>query len=350
MPEKFNPTNFESYEDMQEEEKTENFKKVDNGFVRKEVLNLEEARERAEKMSASAEATADKQEKIASGEANDYNEAEKMADSEKQKDKKTKFLVSVGNRIKSIPITLEDTQKISKEEIIKRIKAKEIYPQKPNLKECFAWALKTKFGLTYDTSEGAKAYDKFARYYFGRERMANDIALTFLENMSTNPNDALICERAAGTGIITEVLINAGYKVRASDLSKEQLNMIAQRFPNIETILEDFNGPMQGVKDESVDGIVEVAAGRYMTIDGQKNYVKEAHRTLKKDGVLLWSIFPGEFIYKLKYGFKWRAGEKQITELLENYGFEIVSNKRYFYGLNTSKIFRLLVAKKLQKL
>lgn len=278
----------------------------------------------------------------------DHKLAEVKKPTQEKEDEKQ--LVSVRNELKSISTTSEDTQKISKEEIIKRIKAKEIYPQKPHLKECFAWALKTKFGLTYDTSEGAKAYDKFARYYFGREKMANDIALAFLENIPAHPNDALICERAAGTGIITEALVNAGYKVRASDLSKEQLKLIAQRFSNVETILEDINGQMQGVKDESADGIIEVAADRYMTIDGQEKYVKEAHRTLKKDGVLLWPIFPCEFIYKLKNGFKWRAGEKQITELLENYGFDRVSNRRYFHGLHDSKIFRLLVAKKLQKL
>lgn len=44
MPEKFKPGQFEPFESLPEEEK-ENFKKVDDGFVRKEALDLEEARD-----------------------------------------------------------------------------------------------------------------------------------------------------------------------------------------------------------------------------------------------------------------------------------------------------------------
>lgn len=46
MPEKFKPRQFESFESLPEEEK-ESFKKVDDGFVRKEALSEDEALEQA---------------------------------------------------------------------------------------------------------------------------------------------------------------------------------------------------------------------------------------------------------------------------------------------------------------
>ncbi len=49
MPEKFNPSEYESYEDLSEEEKS-NFKKVDDGFAKKEALSEEDARDHAENM------------------------------------------------------------------------------------------------------------------------------------------------------------------------------------------------------------------------------------------------------------------------------------------------------------
>lgn len=268
---------------------------------------------------------------------------------EKIEEEDAKNLEKVKNEIMGMTAT-ESKGILSKEQIIKRVQAEEIHPQKPNLKEFIAWALKTRFGQKYDSSLGAVAYDKMARYHFAREKVAKDITLAFLENIPEHPKDALICERAAGTGIITEALIAAGYNVRASDLSKEQLELLSKRLPNVKTVFEDFNEPMQCVEDESVDGIVEVAADRYMTPEGQANYVREAYKKLKKDGILLWPVFLGEFVKKLRNGFKWKAGEKQISELLESNGFEILSNKRYVHGLNATKIFRLLVAKKMQKL
>ena len=143
------------------------------------------------------------------------------------------------------------------------------------------------------------------------------------------------------------MLVSAGYNVRASDVSQEQLDLLSKRLPNVETVIEDFNQPMQGVKDGSVDGIIEVAADRYMTVDGQKKYVQESQRVLKKNGVLIWPLFLGECTHKLKYGLKWKAGKKEISQLLEDNGFRIASDKKYFYKINSQQIFDLLVAKKL---
>lgn len=217
---------------------------------------------------------------------------------------------------------------------------------KPSLVETLTWAWRSRWAQKYSSVKDAEMYDLVARYYFGREKLARMVVSEFINNLENNPSQNLICDRAAGTGIITEALMNAGFDVRASDLSFEQLQILSRKFKNILAVVEDLNGIMENVADETADGLTEVAADRFMTANGQEIFVQEAARVLRKGGILVWPLIFGEFGGKLKHGWKWRWSSKTRIKLLQRNGFEIVSNEFKIKGLALPSMCRLLVAKK----
>jgi hypothetical protein len=81
MPEKFDPKQFKSFEKLPEDQKL-NFKEVEGGFVYEKALSKEEAELEAEKM----------QDKIESGESNDYSEAETKLQKEQISKNKERLL------------------------------------------------------------------------------------------------------------------------------------------------------------------------------------------------------------------------------------------------------------------
>jgi 2-polyprenyl-3-methyl-5-hydroxy-6-metoxy-1,4-benzoquinol methylase len=221
-----------------------------------------------------------------------------------------------------------------------------INPKKPKFRDTISWAIRTRFADTYNTVQDAKAYDEIARYYFGREKLAHEIGLNFLQNISLNPEEAVICDRAAGTGIITEALVEAGFKVRASDLSEYQLQELSKKFPSVELKLEDINGIMKDVATESVDGVVQVAAARFMTPFGQETFVREAQRVLKKGGIIIWPVFPTEMSAKLRQGLDWKGTSKDISKLLQENGFGIIGDDVVIHGVFGTFSCTLLMGKK----
>ncbi len=235
---------------------------------------------------------------------------------------------------------------MSKEERLKIYKQKEIYPKKPPLLEALSWLWRSRFVHKYTSQRDAEMYDQVARYYFSREKLARQIGIVFLENFDADPSQITIYDRAAGTGIITEALLDAGFKVCASDLSQDQLNKLKVKFENVPTVVEDLNGPMVTVADSSIDGMVEVAADRFMTAQGQEIFVKEAYRVLKKGGILVWPVLFGEYYGKLKHGWKWRAGARARIKLLQENSFKILSDDLKIWDISPASMCRLLIAKK----
>ena len=201
----------------------------------------------------------------------------------------------------------------------------------------------------YATPESSEAYDFIAKKYFDREKLGHDIAQTFNLYLPGHLKieDAIICDRAAGTGIISRALSDYGFQVRASDLNVTQLEQIRQTAPSITTVREDFNELMTGVEDESVHGVVQVGATRYMTVNGQVNYVREAQRVLVENGLLIWPVFRREIPEaKLKHGWSHKSGFQEIVKLLETNGFEILSADYVVHGFMYSTPCSLVVARK----
>jgi len=219
-------------------------------------------------------------------------------------------------------------------------------PAKPSISETISWLWRSKLVQRYQSERDAEMYDLVARYYFGRQELAKQISLEFLKRIEVVPTEAMICDRAAGTGIITEALLDVGYNVCASDLSQTQLKTLAEKFSVATTKIEDLNGQMIGVEDNSIDGIVEVGADRFMTPMGQELFVQEAARTLKVGGILIWPTFPSEYHAKFTQGWRWRASSLAKIKLLKKNGFIILSNRLHIKSFSLAAVCRILVARK----
>lgn len=221
---------------------------------------------------------------------------------------------------------------------------------KPTLLQILSWLWRSKFAQRYTSESDAEMYDRVARYYFGREALANKIAHIFLKHVTVEPTRARIYDRAAGTGIITGALLAAGFRVCASDKSASQRHVLTSKYKDVQMIEEDINDPLVGVKDESFDGMVQVAADRFLTPQGQELFATEAARVLKIDGVLVWPVFLGESITgKYIHGSLWRATVSAKCHLLKKYGFSIVDTQLSFDGWIPSTFCVIVVAKKGKK-
>jgi len=201
--------------------------------------------------------------------------------------------------------------------------------------------------MKYSSALAAANYDRLARKFFGREKLAKQISDEFLKYLNINHEPAFVVECAAGSGIITERLQSAGFKVLALDLNLEPLKIINDKFPNVKIEQNNINNSLP-VALNNVDGMLAVAADRYMTILGQKNFVTEANRVLKSNGILIWPTFLGDSVLgRIKYGNKWRFGSKEKIKLLKENQFEILSNRLKINGWLEPAWCRLLIAKKI---
>ncbi|NOQ68072.1 methyltransferase domain-containing protein, partial [Patescibacteria group bacterium] len=181
------------------------------------------------------------------------------------------------------------------------------------------WLLRDASGKTYSSPEEAEEYNKIAVKYFEREKLAEYIAKTFQELI---PCGGTVIDSAAGTGIITKALAIKGFNVVALDISPHQLDFLKSSISGITTTVSDINSHIN-CEDESVNGITQVGASRFMTVEGQELFVKEAARTLKEDGIFIYPVFFGEIpSSKRRHGLKQKSFSFEISKFIEKCGFE----------------------------
>ena len=212
--------------------------------------------------------------------------------------------------------------------------------------QAFLWVIRSRVGFLYKSEKDAQMYDLMARRFFGRERLAKKIAEYFQKFIKIDPAKTLICDCAAGTGIIAEALIEKGYNLTALDISRAQLNQLSLNFPQIQTALYDLNEEMTGLKDNSFNGLVQVGAGRFLTPIGQKIFAKEAKRVLKKGGILIWPVFISECVGKITQGIKWKASPHAIEGLLKDVGFRILKKELHLNFWTWFFACKIIIAQK----
>lgn len=210
----------------------------------------------------------------------------------------------------------------------------------------FKWIFNDTVDKTYTSEEKSRFYDQVAKEFFHRDRLASYLTQKITSYFPAQ--QPYIYERAAGSGIITEKLYEKGFtKIRASDLSESQLLILKEKLEGIEISIEDFNELIPAVKDDSFDVVFQVGATRFMTRSGQLNYIKEAARVLKKDGIIIWPVMWGEIVLNwVRKGNGPKTISFNIARLLEKEGFEIVESPWVIHGKMGMLSTTLLIAKK----
>ncbi len=209
------------------------------------------------------------------------------------------------------------------------------------------WGISDQLGRSYSSEEKSRFYDRLAQDFFHRDRLAAFIT-KIISDLHTNTTP-YICERAAGSGIITEHLYQQGFtKIRTSDLNATQLLVLQEKMPEIKTVVEDFNFPLKDIHAKTFDVILQVGATRFMTKKGQIIYIEEAFRTLHNGGYILWPVIWAEMpMAWLSKG--WNPPKTTpwgIKLLLEKNGFEIIENPFLIHGKIGLLTTTFLVAQK----
>ncbi|MGK0389986.1 MAG: ubiquinone/menaquinone biosynthesis C-methylase UbiE [Maribacter sp.] len=213
----------------------------------------------------------------------------------------------------------------------------------------FKWIFNDTVNKTYTSEEKSRFYDQVAKDFFHRDRLAGYLTQKITSYFPAQ--QPYICERAAGSGIITERLYKKGFtKIRASDLSESQLLVLKEKLKEIEISIENFNELIPSVSDNSFDVVFQVGATRFMTRPGQLNYIKEAARTLKEGGIIIWPVMWGEIVLNwVRAGKGPKTSSFNIAKLLQKEGFEIVESPWVIHGKMGMLSTTLLIAKKIEK-
>lgn len=144
----------------------------------------------------------------------------------------------------------------------------------------------------YDADVDPVDYETHVNRHENRTNQARALAVIMESRLPvSNEGGELapaILDIAAGTGLISRVLSEKGYKVTATDLSHKALDSLHQRSPGIHTQQADMNSGLP-FRDDSFDGATSVMGNRY--IRDTDTFLQEVHRVLKPGGVFVWPIF-----------------------------------------------------------
>lgn len=123
----------------------------------------------------------------------------------------------------------------------------------------------------------------------GREALAQEVATVVSLKSKRKPKaKRRVLDVAAGTGLVSNALLDAGCSVVAFDHSAAMLATLQQQFPQITTVTGDMNHPWP-FSDNSFDAVTIVWGNRY--ISDPVHFTREALRVLRPGGVLAWPIF-----------------------------------------------------------
>jgi ubiquinone/menaquinone biosynthesis C-methylase UbiE len=176
-------------------------------------------------------------------------------------------------------------------------------------------ALHTEFAASYDDPV---AYHNYAQGR-GRDLIARHVASVIVGEVG-GP-DPTVLELAAGTGILSSCLRGAGLSVTATDADSNMIDFMTERLPDVETELLDFNEPFP-FADSSFDAVTTLWANRYLSRGGTNNFVQEAHRVLRPDGVLVWPFFVADhWLWRSRAGLTQTTTMKGMAKRLANVGY-----------------------------
>ena len=211
------------------------------------------------------------------------------------------------------------------------------------ISEVLSWNSRDSSGKAYNSLKESVEYNENALEYFKRPKLADYIAKIY---QGLIPYNSIVIDSAAGTGMITKALVSKGFNVISFDISSYQLDFLKKSISEATTILHDINSPIS-CKDESVSGVIQVGANRFMTPEGQELFIKEALRVLKENGVFIYPVFFGEiFSSKRIQGFNHKSFTFKISKLIEKCGFEVLETPTLIHGKFWVATCTLIIAQK----
>jgi ABC-2 type transport system ATP-binding protein len=194
-------------------------------------------------------------------------------------------------------------------------------------------------------------YDENQEYVVGKD---------FLEEVKININKlvdlGMVIELGCGTGYFTEAIVKNAKHVFATDLSDELLENARKRLSNVEQVTFQKENCMNiSFKSNTFDTVF--MANLIHVIENPLQVLKESHRILKNDGLLIITSFTNygmNLLEIIKLGFRfmkvwgkppkhtYRFSPNTLSSLAASAGFSIEESK--LIGKKTKSLY--LIAKK----
>lgn len=145
--------------------------------------------------------------------------------------------------------------------------------------------LETAFFSRYSDPEKYQSYVVES----GRQALAEEVASVVLTANSRQKSAKLkVLDVAAGTGLVSQALLEADCSVVAFDHSAAMLGSLRKQFKGITTQVGDMNRPWP-FAEAQFDTVTIVWGNRYIV--DPEHFSQEVFRVLKPGGTLVWPIF-----------------------------------------------------------
>lgn len=145
--------------------------------------------------------------------------------------------------------------------------------------------LETAFFSRYSDPEKYQSYVVES----GRQALAEEVATVVLTTGGKSAQaKRKVLDVAAGTGLVSQALLQEDCSVTAFDHSAEMLEALKEQFKGITTQVGDMNQPWP-FANEQFDAVTIVWGNRYIV--DPEHFSQEVFRVLKPGGTLVWPIF-----------------------------------------------------------
>ena len=141
------------------------------------------------------------------------------------------------------------------------------------------------------------------------------LQLLFLNNVKP---DAIITEIGCGTGTMTELLADEGFKMSGIDLSEDMLKLAREKCPDISFKQMDMR---ELVLDEPQDVIISIADSmNYLeTVDDLSKTMKGVYNALVPGGVFIFDLKTEFFFKYVVRNRTFRGHGKEFSYIWKNY-------------------------------
>jgi len=164
---------------------------------------------------------------------------------------------------------------------------------------------------------------------FGRKYEDIEVVEEFMSNLKLNSK---ILDLGGGTGKLTDLFIQRGYKAVCYDFSKEMMRKAKEFYPNVPYILDDMVYMKEHFENNSFDGIIAFYSLFHIPKEELDKVFSNIYDLLKLNGILCFVVQLGNGEDFIDEPYLKEKGKKvlyfnfftkeQINELLQKYNFE----------------------------
>ena len=198
-------------------------------------------------------------------------------------------------------------------------------------------------------------FDVMENHYSAVDRVAQ-AAIQYNQNFKDRP---YIADIGIGTGLLAQQLQDAlACRIIGLDFTDDMMAICAQKDVAELLIKCDVGRDVWPIEHESMDMVVSAGLLEYLTPAMADHFLKESHRTLQKNGILIYTYMPCEDDGKATQLWHGHSGtfvicaytKNEMEQMIKQNNLEVLEHSNPFKGSiyedGSSYDYRLIVSKK----